>query len=267
MLSIIIGNDTIKSGVSNKIYQYQEVSSPSIAISNSIKLFTLLILDYNAQNPPFLHLLVINIPGNITPLNGDILAKYVPLKPPMNDPFHNYIFYLYVQPNRIVVNDIIPSNGFNLQQFTRRYHLNLVDSITLRIVNNDQTFPESEEGVDKVTEKMGKQSWIKSNSSLTEQQKKYCRCVLQVAEKQPGSCNMEKAWFEQREGKECYNPYAICAKSVQTSYRGCGDEYDFNNLPTNLVTAYANLNNIKTTGFERDDIIASIYRWKKQERK
>ena len=43
---------------------------------------------------------------------------------------------------------------------------------------------------------------------------KYCRCVLHVSEKQPEWCLRYSLWRQSRDGKSCYNPYAVCTKSV-----------------------------------------------------
>ena len=97
---------------------------------------------------------------------------------------------------------------------------------------------------------------------MNEQEQKYCRCVLEVAAKQPGQCNMEKAWFEQRQGETCYNPYAVCANSVGTSSRICGENYNWSALPDEMLTAYANLNNIQVSGYSRQEVIRGIMQWK-----
>lgn len=113
-------------------------------------------------------------------------------------------------------------------------------------------------------------SYFKSDSNLTEQQKKWCRCVLKVADKQPGACNTEKAWFETRDGKTCYNPYAICSKSVGTSVRTCGENYDFESLSDNHLIAYAELHQNSKDGinieipvpYDRTMMLMNIKKWK-----
>jgi len=73
---------------------------------------------------------------------------------------------------------------------------------------------------------------------LTDPQQRYCRCVLHVAAQQSPSCLSEQAWFATREGKQCYNPYAVCAASVHTSSH-CSPSYAFDNIPTQELYAYA----------------------------
>lgn len=100
-------------------------------------------------------------------------------------------------------------------------------------------------------------------ANLSEQEMKYCMCVLQVAAKQPGSCNLEKAWYETRDDRVCYNPYAVCARSVGTTSRDCGKYYNFDTLPDNLIQAYMNLNQITIPEpFDRNSAITYLKEWK-----
>jgi hypothetical protein len=47
---------------------------------------------------------------------------------------------------------------------------------------------------------------------------KYCRCITSVRNKNPSWCNRSKAWGQHRNGRTCYNPYAVCRNS--TGIRG-----------------------------------------------
>lgn len=79
---------------------------------------------------------------------------------------------------------------------------------------------------------------------LTEQEAKWCDCVLEVAAKQPGQCNLQKAWFQERDHRECYNIYAVCAHEIGTTSRRCDTYYNYDTLPDDQLIAYANLNQI-----------------------
>ena len=46
---------------------------------------------------------------------------------------------------------------------------------------------------------------------------KYERCVLKVKEKLPKKCLKKKAWGKRINGKMCYNPWAVCTKTVGRS--------------------------------------------------
>jgi hypothetical protein len=83
------------------------------------------------------------------------------------------------------------------------------------------------------------------SKGLTDQQEKYCRCVVHVAEKQPAACNEDKAWYEKRDGEECYNPYAVCAKTTGTTSRDCGEHYEYRTMTKNELVGIASLKGIK----------------------
>jgi hypothetical protein len=105
-------------------------------------------------------------------------------------------------------------------------------------------------------------------NTLSEQEQKYCHCVLEVAAKQPGACSAERAWFEQRDGRTCSNPYAVCAKTTGTSYRHCGANYNYEALPDREIEAYANLSHIPVPEpYNRAQMITNIYQWKESKGK
>lgn len=96
----------------------------------------------------------------------------------------------------------------------------------------------------------------------TEDQEKYCSCVTHVAQKQDLECIKGKNWGK---GKGCYNPYAVCAKSVGTTYRECGKHTDFNLLTDEELKATMALYGLDYTG-SRDTLLQRLYAWKKEER-
>ena len=103
--------------------------------------------------------------------------------------------------------------------------------------------------------------FFKRGSDLTEKEEKYCRCVLKVGEKQPESCNLS----EKGRGK-CYNPYAVCAKSVGTTSRRCGENYNFEELSDEQIKAYARLSKISIPRpYNRQEMLNRIYKWKRNE--
>jgi hypothetical protein len=84
----------------------------------------------------------------------------------------------------------------------------------------------------------------------SEQQAKFCRCVIDVQKK--GSA---------------YNPYAVCAKSVGTTYRHCSDEvYDFKTMPVQDLQAYAALHKLPMSE-NREQLLQSIVQMKAAEGK
>jgi hypothetical protein len=90
-------------------------------------------------------------------------------------------------------------------------------------------------------------------------QEKYCDCVLSVAAKQPTDCLTDKAWYEKRDGKTCYNPYAVCAKSTKNSTHECGTYYDYDKLSDEKLLTLAYLDNIRVpVPMERNKLIQNI---------
>lgn len=88
-----------------------------------------------------------------------------------------------------------------------------------------------------------KADYFSPDSSLNEEQKKYCRCILHTAAKQPDWCLTEKAWRQNRNGKGCYNPYAICTKSTGRSgpQFECVPSYNLDNIPEQELNALGKL--------------------------
>jgi hypothetical protein len=67
---------------------------------------------------------------------------------------------------------------------------------------------------------------------LDDSHAKYCRCLLHVSAQQPDWCLEEEAWWDARDGSSCYNPYAVCTKSVRRTGRlECFLNYDLNQIP------------------------------------
>jgi len=108
-----------------------------------------------------------------------------------------------------------------------------------------------------------KETWF--SPELSTDKAKFCRCVLQVGDKQPHTCNSEKAWFETRLNesgvqKKCYNPYAVCASRVGTTSRECGNMANFENIPDSLLESYASLNKIDIPSpYNRTQMLNNIY--------
>jgi len=89
-----------------------------------------------------------------------------------------------------------------------------------------------------------KKSYFIKDNNLTDIQKRWCRCVLHVLEKQNVDCRI---WLgltkleKQRTTtpKSCYNPYAVCTKSVgKAGHTSTSCKYNFNNVPATKLLAY-----------------------------
>jgi hypothetical protein len=116
----------------------------------------------------------------------------------------------------------------------------------------------------------GGHSYFRKYAELRNDEKKWCRCVLHVAAKQSDTCledvnnNAEKIL----DGKICYNPYAICSKSIGTSSRQCSINYAFENIPDDELIAYSKIKKIKVPiPYSRGKMIEAIMEWKKREKK
>lgn len=91
-----------------------------------------------------------------------------------------------------------------------------------------------------------REDFIREDADLSEQQKKYCRCLLKVQDKGRG-----------------YSPYGVCTKSTRVQVRSCSEYYDFEAMDLPMLIAYANLH--KLTGYDsstRESVLKAIYDWK-----
>lgn len=90
-----------------------------------------------------------------------------------------------------------------------------------------------------------KKNFFKKGSKLTEGQKKYCRCVLEV--------------------EHVANPWATCAGSTHNSYRDCGQEYNWYTLPSQALRNYARNSRIEINKNDTDDQVRmKINKWKQK---
>ena len=88
-----------------------------------------------------------------------------------------------------------------------------------------------------------KDRYFLGEGALNDMQKKYCRCILHTADKQPGWCLKDKAWYKKRDGEQCYNPYAVCTKSVGRKGPAfeCVKNLDLDVIPESELEALAQL--------------------------
>ena len=110
--------------------------------------------------------------------------------------------------------------------------------------------------------------YAKDETDLNESQLKYCRCVLHILDgnvnydkkhnREPHTCNKTRNWrkkydrekkmaVEDPNGlKNCYLPYAVCAKVKKTSTGSKPCDYDFNkDIPKNELISYLLFNHAK----------------------
>jgi len=96
-----------------------------------------------------------------------------------------------------------------------------------------------------------KASYFKPDTTLSPEEQAFCRCVAHVEAK--GTAR---------------NPYAVCAKSVGTTSRRCGQEYEFSNFPDSELIGYAEQHKISVPRpYRRQKMLENITAWKAQEKK
>lgn len=197
--------------------------------------YTLIIYDVDAPSPsnpsasPFLHALIVNIPGNKIE-QGNQLIPYTMPNPPSGE--HRYVIALYRQSYKVPINTISKRENFDLINFVNNNQLILVENETLVADSKFKDFylySEKELGSNPINSQVtfnSKYPLIIPNSLLSDREMAFCECVIDVGTKQPGKCNLEKAWFEERDEHVCYNPFAVCAKSVGTTSRNCKENFN-----------------------------------------
>lgn len=175
--------------------------------ANPHDFYTLIMYDISTKQP-YIHLLIVNIPGDHLD-NGDIIIPYHPPSPPSGT--HDYYIVLYKQFSPIGSN-ISADRHFDVPTFIKNYRLQLVNEVNFKVSSQDPS--------------------------------KFCDCVLEVKSKD-----------------NTYNPYAVCAKNLGTSYRDCSkDVYNFETMSLEKLRAYAALHNLPTGG-TREELLSRINRF------
>jgi hypothetical protein len=222
-------------------------------------LYTLIIYDMDAPSPthptkaPLVHLLLINIPGSDIS-KGQAIASYIAPNPLAGTGQHKYMFQVYRQSAPMPIFKLPARKNFNIKAFTEKERLHLIDWELMVVDTVTRKFYRDPPGTHNSIHPL-----IRSDTALSESEQKFCACVVQVAAKQPGQCNLEKAWFEERDGATCYNPYAVCAKSTGASSRLCGSNYDYSAMTQSQLVALAQMNMIRVpTPYDRSLLISAL---------
>lgn len=219
------------------------------------QLSTLIIYDLSApstrnpSNSPFIHFLEVNIPGSKID-QGDVLIHYTSPNPSPESGTHTYVIDLFQQKNKIHADIPHKREAFPLTQFVQFNNLKHESRLLFRVNPAANKFDGAGSG-----------EWTQN---LSEKDDKYCRCEIEVAGKQPAACNVERAWFQEREGHRCANPYAVCHKTVQgeSGRPECGQNYIFENIPDNELVGYASLNRISIPQpYNRQALIQTLYQY------
>jgi phosphatidylethanolamine-binding protein (PEBP) family uncharacterized protein len=259
-MKLYIRNNLVSS---NALYPGGDISSLQINWDAMPGVYyTIIMYDVDSPYPsqpstaPYIHLLVTNIPGNDIS-KGQQLFGYMPPSPPSDSQPHRYVIGLYSQ--RMLIPTINLSNRamFPLNQFISQYGLHFMESETIVYDPIQTTFYVVAQ--EPTITYNPAHPLIRGDTTLTESEQNFCSCVVDVAEKQPGACNLEKAWFEYRDLRMCYNPFATCAKSTGTSSRKCYENYNYQEFSDLQLTALANLSQIPTgSPIDRSGVIGQL---------
>jgi hypothetical protein len=218
------------------------------------QLSTLIVYDLSAPSvnspvySPFLHFLEVNIPDSRIDL-GDVLMKYTPPNPPTNSGKHVYVVDLFRQTYKILPAISDRRESFPVMQFVQTYNLNHESRLIFRVDSGDPKSPRYDG------------EWTQG---LDEGYSKYCDCVIEVAAKQPASCNSERAWYQTRENRRCYSPHAVCHSTVKNSKGhgtpACTESYVFENIPDDKLVGYSSLHRIDIPQpYNREQMLQNIH--------
>lgn len=227
--------------------------------SRTTTLNTLIIYDEDAPYPsrntmsPYLHLLLTNIPDSQIE-KGSVIMPYTPPSPPQNSEPHHYVVAVYNQHKKVENPVVSKRDNFSVQNLTKA--MSPREQKYIIVFPSTREFYISDNRIS-ITPNPN-HPLIIQNSMLSEDEQKFCSCVVDVAVKQPGSCNLEKAWFEERESRTCYNPYAVCARQIGTSTRNCDANYNFKAMTDRQLTALMNLKGRDTSSMSRGEMITTL---------
>lgn len=172
-----------------------------------------------------------------SPQRQDLIAYHLPQIKSTN--IMNMTIRMYKQTQIIIAEDPKTIIKYSVSEMVRQFNLELIDVKYIRIRG-----PTLRGGATKP-------QYFKPGSTLTDQQERWCRCVLHVGKQ-----------------SSARNPYAICSKSVGTSVRTCSQNYQWENIPEDELQGYADRHGIDTTkSSTKSDIIETIQSWKQNEGK
>nr|QBK89755.1 MAG: HeH/LEM domain protein [Pithovirus LCPAC101] len=231
----VIENDKLVSNPSSDVINEKfDIMLPDLD-DNSY--YTVVMYDSDSDQPDsgvFIHYLLFNV---VNDGEGEELYSYVS-PDPQNGETHQYNIDIYKQPYEmdISITDNM-RNDFDLEglvtdnEFKIRHRASFLYPYNNKINNN------------KINKNKKHKNIFVSGSTLSENEKKYCSCVLSVASKQPSSDIRDRTYLSKfgnyTKGK--YNPYAVCSASTKSTSQKCGTNYDFEAMPDELLRAYVNL--------------------------
>jgi phosphatidylethanolamine-binding protein (PEBP) family uncharacterized protein len=205
---------------------------------------TLIMYDMDAPSSwspvssPYLHHLVVNINGNNI-RTGVIVMPYTAPNPPSHSGNHRYVIALYKQ--EFIINEKVSQRErFDVDSLVQRYQLVLIDHAII-IVDSENMMYYVEPNQISMNPN---HPLILGDSTLNDAEQRYCACLIEASSHIPQECIKKKEAFMYEDGKMCYNPFAVCAKSVGTTSRECPQNYNFNAMSDDEIEAFATLHNV-----------------------
>lgn len=97
-----------------------------------------------------------------------------------------------------------------------------------------------------------KENFFTPDSPLSDQEQRYCRCVIKVGGKQ---C---------KAGEKCSSPYPICKKSTgQSANVSCGKYYNYPEFTDDYLRTYAIMRQIPIPEpYNKQEMLTNIANWK-----
>lgn len=278
-----------KNAESGEIIDFNNNIQLRIQSAEPWSLYTLIVYDRSAPsakdpfNSPYLHWLVVNIQGDDLS-SGETVVEYQRPSPPPGSGVHRYVVALLTQLSDKPIQPEIPQGRiqFPIGEFTTGYGLYPSDTITFSVRspsprsppprsggywptpnrNSDRGFRDRKSGSDdsRKYESEKRKDW--TNPQMTDQEQRYCRCLVEVAAKQPLSCNKDRAWFEEREGRRCANPYAVCQKTVLKGQSRPRCNFILERMSDSQLRGLASLERLEVTPETSREEVISILRSK-----
>lgn len=180
---------------------------------------TLIIYDIDAPipvdpfNSPYVHLPITNILGNDIAKGNVAIAYAAPNPPAQLQQQHRYVVALYSQRAMMTPMSLSLRQKFPLETFISQNGLILVESQMLVVDPTTQQYflAESEH---KVTFNP-QHPLIIGNTTLSEQEQKFCSCVVEVAAKQPGVVILRKHGFKREMEKNAIIPWLFVPQVLE----------------------------------------------------
>lgn len=237
----------------NKLYTiiFYDMDVPSLLPSNTN-------LNVSTQSP-YLNYMVVDVPGQNISQGRELMAYQGPYYQGWGEGIHSYFVDVYEQSGIIKAKKRRVRAKSNLRKFVKDNNLNLIGSVQFYVGTQPNILNGPRVGGPNITDL----DYFITDTSLTEPEQKYCRCVLHVSANQTGECLKQNSLGQLLIGDKCSNPYAICAKNVGITSRECGNNYNYNKISDNELLGYAILSKIPIPEpYNRIKMLENIVAWK-----